>query len=849
VKNSSHESSPERSAFKPVQNYKAPQTQHVTQNSKINLITEEDNNYSSKNNAIDTNNYIKVIKPESEDDLNTNEYTETTTQNTVNNIRDLKNKSIQEKFIVEEQITTSSERTNKVKIEKHNTEVNRANREKSPSKVVKKENNLNQQKFIENEKLSGAVKENKKANDVMTTKPKEKSPVKDAGKPVAKGTTAYSRVKSSEKILQSSNSKTDTPTRSTTSAVPSSIKKTVPSGLEKTPSKRSLVHKDSKENVTHKAVRKDDSREKVDVKMARDNSRTLVHKSSNGSIARKTLVKKPGQELIKDRKPAAPYSKVRSNGPETRPKAQNPTTKVAEKKDPTNKSGPSVGPQSSRNKPRAVGTSGAAKTITDSGTSAETANAKKTPSAGATGPKTFASARPNATRTDSSPAAAGSRTGKAARSSPEATGAVEVASKGLEDESPPDAFDSDTDLDDSGGKPAYVRRDSSGGVTSSSSSSEDGDGDDDGKRKIRELDDIRVEAEQEYGKKMTNNDALLNVVVQLPQSSRESSPELDASKLGQPYCSASDDASSCLPRYADAVTEPEDGNDYRAHGKRYDVVTDLDEAVKTTVADRESKFLNDAGKRDGIKTADDVPHSPQAVRRAKRMFESMARGRVEPNDGDGGVAADGSKVTDAEVRGPRSPLLTRRISGASDYRTRKEFFEGRRPNAPPEDARRPAAGGNARRQSSGNGPPSGGDVDGSPDRTAVVVTQETGRSGKPSGSKHASDGTAAFEQNGTGHGRPSSGTDGISADAGPASECPDGRTAAGGPERTATTGAKAGFGVTARSGTSATVLKTTTTTVRSTATNAADDEVQIEDIFDLHVLEMMVRYVFTRPRS
>jgi len=945
VKNSSHESSPERSAFKPVQNYRAPHTQHATQNDKINLITEEDNvgvdNYTSKNNAIDANNYIRLIKPESEDDSNTNEYTETNIQNTVNSIRDFKNKSIREEFIIEEQISTSSEQVNNVKIEEHTTEGNRANREKSPSKVVKKENNLNQEKFIENEKFSSVVKENKKVNDVIITKPKEKSPTKEVDKPVAKGTTTYSRVKSSEKILQPSNSKTDTPTKKTTSAIPSSTKKTVPSSLEKTPSKKSLVHKDSKENVTHKTVKKDHSREKVDVKIVRDNSKTLIHKNSNGSITQKTLIKKPSQELIKDKKPVTSYRKVQLNSPETKPKTQNPVIKVIEKKDSTNKFKPSISPQSSQNKLRVLKTSAETKTTTDSKRNTENTNfPKKIPSTSATRPKTFTSTKPNvnetplkATKTYSNPTTsftAKSQTKKAVHSSSDKTVKadevaknVELKSKELEDELPPDAFESDTDLDDSIEKspPAHAKHNSSGSPSSSSSEPSSEDEDDEGKQKIKELDDIRIEAEEGYGKKMTNKDGLLNVVVQLPQSSRESSPEYSL-RFGQPYCSVSDDAS--LPRYADVVSEPEDVNDYRLHGERYDVVTDLDEddGSKTTVADRVSKFLNNANKHEGIRTTE-IPQSPQTVRKAKQLFESIAKGQIEEtnvnngdgNDDDDDNDANESEMTNTGVHGPpkhivaQSPLLTRKISGASDYKTRKEFFESNKSNTPSERAKRPTPGNvtrsssvikdrrasfetNADKQTPSKdertdvpGTRSPESKNGSPDRTTGkgaattvvktdvfdVKTVELDKSRKPSGSKTVRDRTATFERNEivqkqpikggnkAGGGQPSSGTGrmaygtyGAKPVASP-SKSPDRKTTAGAaaksPERTAATADRRANDTPSRQRTvaaaataksSSTSATAKTTTVRSSSVNATDDEVQIEDIFDLHVLEIMV---------
>lgn len=709
TRNSSHESSPERSAFKPIRIYKSSQTQHSARDDRKILITEEENvrvnKYESKNN------YNGVIKPESESDLNTNEYTESDTQNTVNNIYDLKNNSIQEKFIVEEQVyTASSEQIDdNVKTTKDG---NRMNREKSPLKVIKNENKLDQEKFIKNEKSSSVVKENKK---VISTTPKEKSPVKEVGKPVAKDTATYSRAKLPEKILQSSKSKTDITAKKVTSAMPSSIKKPVPSGLEKTPSTKSLVRKDTKENVTHKTVKKDLSREKVDVKITRNDSKTLVQKNSKESVVPKTVVKKPSQELLKDKKPITSNNKSQLNDADTKPKTQDQITKVIEKKDSTNKFKPSISPQTSRNKLRVVKTSTETKTITDSKRNMENANLKKIPSTSVTKPKIFTSTKTNAnempfkgTHTYSKPTtsfSAKSQIKEATYSSVnksvkvDATKNVEPIPKDLEDELPPDNFESDIDLDDSMEKPTYVKRDSSSSSSSSDSPSEDENQDEEGKQKIKDLDNIRIEAEEEYGKKMTNKDALLNVIVQLPQSSRESSPEY-SSRFGQPYCSVSDDAS--LPRYADVVSEPEDVNDYRLHSNRYDIVTDLDEDSKVTVADRVSKFLNNVNKQEEIKTTE-IPQSPRAVKKAKEIFESIANGQIEESDmnNENGVGNnendDGtnqsSSINTSDVRDSsknittKSSLLTRKISGASDYKTRKEFFENKKSNASSEKAK------------------------------------------------------------------------------------------------------------------------------------------------------------------
>jgi len=991
VKNSSHESSPERSAFKPVKNYRTSQTQQATtQRDKINRTTEDENVYVN-NNYKSKSNYIKVIKSESEDDLNTNEYKQSDTQDTVKNIRDLKNKSIQEKFIIEEQVSTTTEQVDNVKItNERSVEGNRTNREKSPSKVIEKENKLNQEKFIENEQFSSAVKAEKKVNDAATTS-KEKSPAKEVRKSVEKDAATHPSAESPEKILQSPNSKTDKATKKTTSAIPSSIKKTVPSSLEKTPSKKSLLHKDSKENVAHKTVKKDLSREKVDVKITRNDSKTLVHKNSKESVTPKTLVKKSSQELLKDKKLVTTYKKSQLNSPETKPKTQDLKNKVIERKDSANKFKSSVSPQSSQSKFRVLKPSGETKTTTDSKKTIGGTNLKKIPSTtGVTKPKTFTSTKPNVNETPlkgtkaySKPTTSFTAKSQSKKTVPSSfnktvkveatTKHVELKSKELEDELPPDNFESDTDLDDTTETQAYVKRRSSSSCSSSSSPSpspsESSPEDEEGKRKIKELDNIRIEAEEEYGKKMTNNDALLNVVVQLPQSSRESSPEY-SSKYGKPYCSVSDDAS--LPRYADVVSEPEDVNDYRLPGNRYDVVTDLDEDSKTTVADRMSKFLYNANRQEELKTTE-IPQSPQAVRKAKQIFESIAKGRIEEtvtNNGEIDNVDDGADepkiiktiggIRDSPKNVVAQPsVLTRKISGASDYKTRKEFFENRKSNVTSEKVKHSTPG-NVTRSSSikerrasfetnvekktpladkTNVPRtrSPDSKNSSPDRTTKspakvsktevfnVKVEETNKARRLSGSTTVKDRTATFEKNEkkdnrTKHGQPvlsatthtgrvsdtytksvaasnarlsdrapangitspirtnknpertttvSSSADKTVESAGrkTPSKSPDRKvtpgekTTAKSPERIAatakdddtvvnrrgndtwsrqritTTTVKADIGATAKS---PSATKTTPTTIRSTSVNNADDEVQIEEIFDLHVLELMV---------
>lgn len=684
TKNSSHESSPERSAFKPIKNYRTSQTQ----GNKINHITREENNYTnnytSKNNVIDLNNHDKI-----EDDLYINENI-----NKQINDEDTKNKSTQEKFIIEEQFISSEQVDNKNLTNKTVT-----NREKSPSKSIKKENKLNEEEFVDNEKLN-IVKENAKFNDVViTVKSKEKSPLKEA-EPVVKYTTTNHSIKATEKILTSTNDKTITPSKKTTSAIPSSVKKTIPTSIEKTPSKKSLIQKDSKDNLSHKTVKKDLSREKVDNKITKSDSKSLIHKNSKENITSKMIIKKPSQEILIDKKTTI-SSRNKISSPETKPIYQE-QIKIIEKKDSKNKLKPSISPQSSQKKFGVIKSTIETKTVSDSKKNTDCSNFKKTPSTNIIKSKIINTPKLNVNETTvpskgininsksvSTTITTKPQIKKTTTSNLNKTIKIEVTknvnlkSKDLEDELPPDNFESDTDLENSSETPKFIRNESSKSSSSSSSSSEDEDEGD--RQKIKDLDNTRIEAEKEYGKKMTNKDALLNVTVQLPVSSRESSPEYSM-RFNKPYCSVSDDAS--LPRYADVVSEPEDVNDYTLNSSRYDIVTDLDEETNVTVADRVSKFLNNANKQDEIKSTE-IPQSPQAVRKTKQIFESIAKGEFERIDVH---EVDDSDTNDTEIKNStihnsskntNNQSFIRKISGSSDYKTRKEFFENKKLNNTP----------------------------------------------------------------------------------------------------------------------------------------------------------------------
>ncbi|XP_039292718.1 serine/arginine repetitive matrix protein 2 [Nilaparvata lugens] len=137
-------------------------------------------------------------------------------------------------------------------------------------------------------------------------------------------------------------------------------------------------------------------------------------------------------------------------------------------------------------------------------------------------------------------------------------------------------------------------------------------------------------------------DSLLSVIVQLPKSSRESSPGHPAHS---PFCAVSDDGGA-HPRYADLISEPEDVEVidktklYDSTNKRYEQVTDLDEESETedlnvSVADRVSKFLATSQAVSSPKEAPEKPtESPKTERKevlkAKHMFETIAKNQTAP---------------------------------------------------------------------------------------------------------------------------------------------------------------------------------------------------------------------------
>ncbi|KAJ1522421.1 hypothetical protein ONE63_002707 [Megalurothrips usitatus] len=118
-----------------------------------------------------------------------------------------------------------------------------------------------------------------------------------------------------------------------------------------------------------------------------------------------------------------------------------------------------------------------------------------------------------------------------------------------------------------------------------------------------ELDDMRRRQEEQYARKVTDKENILltaNVHVQLPKSSRESSPDGRGRGPGS-VCTAGDESDSSRPRYADRVSEP--GSDDEGPGPRQGSVNklpQLDErrSSEQRELDRERANLEDDDEND-----------------------------------------------------------------------------------------------------------------------------------------------------------------------------------------------------------------------------------------------------------
>lgn len=131
----------------------------------------------------------------------------------------------------------------------------------------------------------------------------------------------------------------------------------------------------------------------------------------------------------------------------------------------------------------------------------------------------------------------------------------------------------------------------------------------------------------------------LNVIVHLPSSSRETTPN---KQIEEPFCTVTDEEG--MPRYADRVIEPEDVeliNRTTLNRLRFEKITDLDEedtegTINVSVADRRNKFLENAKDTTSKQTTNKIVENDvfqnreQAVYKTKKMFETIAKKQGSP---------------------------------------------------------------------------------------------------------------------------------------------------------------------------------------------------------------------------
>lgn len=133
------------------------------------------------------------------------------------------------------------------------------------------------------------------------------------------------------------------------------------------------------------------------------------------------------------------------------------------------------------------------------------------------------------------------------------------------------------------------------------------------------------------------NEDLLSVVVQLPNSSRESTPGVKHTGA-QPVPAYTADVNQPT-RYADYYSEPETDNEKTTKSveshRRYEQVTDLDEETidsNVSVADRVDKFLNSTRNDiDKENNQSEIVIEKKSVSQAKNMFENIAKSQSSPN--------------------------------------------------------------------------------------------------------------------------------------------------------------------------------------------------------------------------
>lgn len=150
-----------------------------------------------------------------------------------------------------------------------------------------------------------------------------------------------------------------------------------------------------------------------------------------------------------------------------------------------------------------------------------------------------------------------------------------------------------------------------------------------------ENENIRITKAKRVDEKLTNtqNEDLLSVVVQLPNSSRESTPGVKNTGAQQvPYTSDINQPA----RYADYYSEPETDNEKTIKSvetSQYEQVTDLDEEaidLNVSVADRVNKFLNST-RSEVDKENNQSVIEKKSVSQAKNLFENIAKSQSSPN--------------------------------------------------------------------------------------------------------------------------------------------------------------------------------------------------------------------------
>lgn len=153
-----------------------------------------------------------------------------------------------------------------------------------------------------------------------------------------------------------------------------------------------------------------------------------------------------------------------------------------------------------------------------------------------------------------------------------------------------------------------------------------------------ENENIKITKAKRVDETHTNkqNEDLLSVVVQLPNSSRESTPGVKNTGAHQvPYTSDINQPD----RYADYYSEPETDNEKTiksAVTSQYEQVTDLDEEtidLNVSVADRVNKFLNST-RTDVDKENTQTVIEQKSVSQAKNMFENIAKSQSSPKYND-----------------------------------------------------------------------------------------------------------------------------------------------------------------------------------------------------------------------